>query len=183
MPTVVELKELAKKRGLKGYSKLKKNELIKLLGMSPKRSVKRSAKKASPKRSTKRSVKRSAKRSAKKASPKRSAKRSAKHSAKHSAKKASPKRSISPKVERLIEKLTPKELKGRKTTIMPRDIMSLLEDDEVIFHAIDVLSKYDSKNIYSSTIPFSLIKKEMEKNTDLRISKRAVVLMSGILDY
>lgn len=33
MPTVDELKELAKKRGLKGYSKLRKAELMALLGM------------------------------------------------------------------------------------------------------------------------------------------------------
>ena len=35
MPTVVELKRIAKSRGLKRYSKLKKSELIKLLFTVP----------------------------------------------------------------------------------------------------------------------------------------------------
>lgn len=35
MPTVIELKAECKKRGLKGYSKLNKNELIKILEKKP----------------------------------------------------------------------------------------------------------------------------------------------------
>lgn len=53
--TVVELKALAKERGLKNYSKLKKAELIKLLFPSPKKpSPKKSPKKLSPKKSPER---------------------------------------------------------------------------------------------------------------------------------
>ena len=58
--TLLELKDMAKKLGLVGYSKLKKEELLHLISKT---------KKVSPKRKT--SPKRSARRSTKKASPKR----------------------------------------------------------------------------------------------------------------
>ena len=35
MPTVKDLKKLAKERGLRGYSKLRKAELLSLLGLIP----------------------------------------------------------------------------------------------------------------------------------------------------
>jgi hypothetical protein len=75
--TVTELKEIAKKKGLSGYSKLKREELIKMLrsksksrSKSPKRSKSRSK---SPKKGRSKSPKRSKSRSK---SPKRSKSRS-----------------------------------------------------------------------------------------------------------
>jgi len=41
MPTVVELKELAKKRGIKGYSKMRKAELMSSLGIKEEAPVQR----------------------------------------------------------------------------------------------------------------------------------------------
>ena len=47
MPTVIELKAECKKRGLKGYSKLNKNELIKILEKKPEPKKKQVVKKNS----------------------------------------------------------------------------------------------------------------------------------------
>ena len=51
--TVVELKKLAKSKGIKGYSKLRKSELLSALNRSPSRSVKRSRSRSGKRRSVK----------------------------------------------------------------------------------------------------------------------------------
>ena len=104
MPTVLELKQMCKDKGIKGFSKLNKHELEELcdkssgvkVGSSKRRSVvRRSVVRRSAKRSAKRSSSRSAKRSGKRSGKrsvvrrsavKRSAKRSSSRSAKRSAK-------------------------------------------------------------------------------------------------
>lgn len=73
--TVVELKKLAKSKGIKGYSKLRKSELLSALNRSPSRSRSRSkspkVRKSKSRSGKRRSVKRSRSRSVKRRSVKR----------------------------------------------------------------------------------------------------------------
>jgi len=81
--TVVELKKLAKSKGIKGYSKLRKSELLSALNRSPSRSVKRSRSRSGKRRSVKRSRSRSGKRRSVKRSRSRSGKRRSVKNAEH----------------------------------------------------------------------------------------------------
>lgn len=62
--TVVELKKLAKSKGIKGYSKLRKGELLSALNRSPSRSKSPKVRKSRSRSGKRRSVKRSRSRSA-----------------------------------------------------------------------------------------------------------------------
>jgi hypothetical protein len=69
--TVVELKKLAKSKGIKGYSKLRKSELLSALNRSPSRSKSPKVRKSKSRSGKRRSVKRSRSRSVKRRSVKR----------------------------------------------------------------------------------------------------------------
>ena len=68
--TVVELKKLAKSKGIKGYSKLRKGELLSALNRSPSRSKSPKVRKSRSRSGKRRSVKRSKSRSAERSSGK-----------------------------------------------------------------------------------------------------------------
>ena len=68
--TVVELKKLAKQKGIKGYSKLRKGELLSALNRSPSRSKSPKVRKSRSRSGKRRSVKRSRSRSGKRRSVK-----------------------------------------------------------------------------------------------------------------
>ena len=70
--TVVELKKLAKSKGIKGYSKLRKGELLSALNRSPSRSKSPKVRKSRSRSGKRRSAKRSRSRSGKRRSAKRS---------------------------------------------------------------------------------------------------------------
>jgi hypothetical protein len=158
--TVVELRDLAKKKGIK-YSGLNKADLLKALGAKISKKSKASpakSKKASPKKATKKA---SPKKATKKASPKKATKKA---SPKKATKKASPK-----KATKKFRKSPPKLSKKKLYMLHDQYLARLLKTKLNIQNEIDKvvkqynLSEYDVYFGKSKTI---LIVKKKQNDKD-----------------